>query len=72
MPLIPSLGGVVPGTPVSYSLPNEVIPPQESPLVYTTAGPLDTLNGIAFTEQGLVFDPNAVTEGDLDCGTFGN
>ena len=72
MTFIPSLGGAIPGTPSSYSLPTEVIAPDESPLVYTTAGPLDTLNGIAFTEKGIVFDPNAVVEGDLDCGIFGS
>lgn len=41
-------------------------------MVYTTDGPLPAANGIAFTRDAIVFDPNQVTDGDLDCGTFGN
>lgn len=40
-------------------------------MVYTTDGPLPCANGVSFTQDSLVFDPNQVTEGDLDCGTFG-
>jgi hypothetical protein len=40
-------------------------------MVYSTDGPLPVGNGVAFTRNGIVFDPNQVTSGDLDCGIFG-
>ena len=40
-------------------------------MVYSTDGPLAVGNGIAFTRNGIVFDPSQVVDGDLDCGLFG-
>jgi len=50
----------------------DVLPEREFPMIYTTTGPLPIGNGLAATANTLVFDPNLVTQGDLDCGIFGS
>lgn len=74
MPLVPSLGSSIPGS--SFHSPSagseEQIDPSLYPNVYTSTGPLPARNGLAFTVDAMVFDPNAVTEGTLDCGVFGS
>jgi hypothetical protein len=70
MPNIPGFRVPVPGTP--YYAPSDILDTGESPMIYTTDGPLPSGNGISFTRDSMVFDPSQVTEGDLDSGTFGD
>jgi hypothetical protein len=58
-------------TPI-FSQNATVLPEKEFPMIYTTTGPLPIGNGLAATANTLVFDPNLVTQGDLDCGIFGS
>ena len=67
MTYLPGINQPIPASPL-YSEP---ISSAESPMVYSTDGPLAAGNGIAFTRNGIVFDPNKVSSGDLDCGLFG-
>lgn len=74
MPLVPSLGPYIPGTPASFNVvdENQVLSKGDFPSIYTTSGPLPVENGLAMTTTAFVFDPSQVTEGDLDCGVFGS
>lgn len=73
MTYIPGFGtGPVPASPVYGVDGPEVLSNSEEPMIYTTTGPLKAQNGIAFSVDSVIFDPSQVTEGDLDCGIFGN
>jgi hypothetical protein len=69
MPIIPGFRTPIPSTP--YYSPSDLLNAGDSPMIYTTDGPLPSGNGISFTRDSLVFDPNQVAEGNLDCGVFG-
>lgn len=71
MPNIPGFP-FIPGTPHYAPSEQQTLDESQSPMVYTTDGPLPAANGITFTRDSIVFDPNQVSEGDLDCGTFGS
>lgn len=70
MPNIPGFPPI-PTTPYYGAPEQQALDESQAPMVYTTDGPLPAANGITFTRDSIVFDPNQVTDGDLDCGTFG-
>lgn len=73
MTYIPGFGsGPVPASPVYGVGGPEVLSNAEEPVIYTSTGPMKAQNGLAFTSDSIVFDPNQVTDGDLDCGVFGS
>jgi hypothetical protein len=58
--------------PYINSNPADTIDISQYPMIYTTSGPFPVANGLAMTPDAFIFDPNQVTQGDLDCGVFGS
>ena len=74
MPLVPSLGSYIPGTPSfdNTTDENQVLPVNDFPGIYTTTGPLPLANGIVVTNNSISFDPSYINYGNFDCGVFGS
>jgi len=75
MPLVPSLGSYIPGTPSSFDntpAEGQVLAVTDFPGIYTTTGPLPIGNGIVATTTSISFDPSFVSYGTFDCGVFGS
>jgi hypothetical protein len=65
----------VPASPVYFPTAPEadvLIPEDQSPSLYTDSGPFPLGQGLRFTQNAIVVDPNTITEGTLDSGTFGS
>jgi hypothetical protein len=75
MTYIPGISGAIPANAIYPQAPTQsaqTLLESDWPMIYTTTGPLPIANGLAVTEDSLVWDASYVQTGDLDCGLYGS
>ena len=72
---MPTFNFIVPPSPESLlNIPgsDKILSQNQTPDIYTTAGPLALENGLVVTTNSMAFDPDSVNNGIFNCGVFGS